>query len=103
MILVKNLPGHTPAEDLKELFSPFGILGRVVIPPSGISALIEFQEQQEAKAAFTKLAYKRVSVTFITVCVYCYLFYCVIALCVCYTAVYVYINNIYSFVRLHFI
>ncbi|XP_067929070.1 probable RNA-binding protein 19 isoform X2 [Watersipora subatra] len=59
VILVKNLPKKAAVEDLMELFSPFGILGKVVLPPSGITALVEFQEQQEAKAAFGKLAYKR--------------------------------------------
>ena len=61
MILVKNLPSRTTVDELNDTFKPFGLLGRVLLPPSGISALVEFQEPHEAKAAFTKLAYSKVS------------------------------------------
>ncbi|XP_031835387.2 putative RNA-binding protein 19 isoform X1 [Nomia melanderi] len=59
VILVKNLPAATPAQDLYQLFSPHGELGRVVMPPSGITALVEFLEPSEARKAFTKLAYTK--------------------------------------------
>lgn len=61
VILVKNLPSQTLREELEQLFEPFGTVGRVLLPPSGISALVEFQEPHEAKQAFSKLAYTRVS------------------------------------------
>ncbi|XP_078046896.1 putative RNA-binding protein 19 [Augochlora pura] len=59
VILVKNLPAETPARDLRQLFSQHGELGRVVLPPSGITALIEFLEPSEARKAFTRLAYTK--------------------------------------------
>lgn len=60
VILVKNMASKTTVEELKELFSRFGLVARIILPPSGISALVEFQESHEAKAAFTGLAYSKV-------------------------------------------
>lgn len=60
MILVKNLPAGVTASELEELFSPHGSLGRVLLPPSGLTAIIEFLEPTEAKRAFTRLAYSKV-------------------------------------------
>ncbi|XP_035911634.1 probable RNA-binding protein 19 [Anopheles stephensi] len=57
VILVKNLaPGCTVAA-LRQLFAPFGLLGRVVLPPSAVTAVIEFLDPSEARKAFKKLAY----------------------------------------------
>uniref|UniRef100_A0A182Q047 RRM domain-containing protein n=1 Tax=Anopheles farauti TaxID=69004 RepID=A0A182Q047_9DIPT len=57
VILVKNLaPGCTTAA-LRKLFAPFGILGRVVLPPSAVTAVVEFLDPSEARKAFKKLAY----------------------------------------------
>lgn len=36
VILVKNLPAATPAQEIRQLFARYGELGRVVMPPSGI-------------------------------------------------------------------
>lgn len=60
VILAKNLPAGTKAEELTEIFSKFGSLGRVILPPSGITAIIEYIEPYEAKQGFTKLAYTKV-------------------------------------------
>ena len=59
VILVKNLPFGTSQAELHKLFFPFGSLNRVVLPPAGISALVEFLEPLHAKAAFRKLAYTK--------------------------------------------
>lgn len=59
VILVKNLPAKTPPKDLHDVFGKFGILSRVVLPPWGVTALIEFQNPTEAKAAFRRLAYSK--------------------------------------------
>ncbi|KAM9359910.1 putative RNA-binding protein 19 [Symphorus nematophorus] len=59
VILVKNLPAGVMASELEELFSPHGSLGRVLLPPSGLTAIIEFLEPTEAKRAFTRLAYSK--------------------------------------------
>lgn len=61
MILVKNLPAGVEVSELDELFSRHGSLGRVLLPPSGLTAVIEFLEPTEAKRAFTRLAYSKVS------------------------------------------
>ncbi|KAK7475665.1 hypothetical protein BaRGS_00033091 [Batillaria attramentaria] len=58
-ILAKNLPSGTKQEELQEIFSKYGSITRVLLPPSGITAIIEFQEPSEAKRAFTKLAYTK--------------------------------------------
>lgn len=59
IILVKNLPAHTEARELKNIFEKFGVIGRIILPPGGISALIEFLEPSEARKAFTNLAYSK--------------------------------------------
>nr|XP_050028787.1 probable RNA-binding protein 19 [Dermacentor andersoni] len=59
VILVKNLPAKTPPKDLHNVFGKFGILTRVVLPPWGVTALIEFQDPTEARAAFRRLAYSK--------------------------------------------
>ena len=61
MILVKNLPFNTPCEELRNIFAPFGKVARLVLPPSGITALVEFFEPSQAKKAFQKLAYSKVN------------------------------------------
>ena len=59
VILVKNLPYGTLARELHDLFSQFGSLGQVVLPPAGISSLVEFLDPGNARAAFSKLAYSK--------------------------------------------
>uniref|UniRef100_A0A8D8PPT4 Probable RNA-binding protein 19 n=1 Tax=Cacopsylla melanoneura TaxID=428564 RepID=A0A8D8PPT4_9HEMI len=59
VILVKNLPYKTSPDELKALFEPFGDLGRVLIPPYGITGLVEFLHKAGAKAAFNALAYTK--------------------------------------------
>jgi multiple RNA-binding domain-containing protein 1 len=59
IILVKHIPHTTEESDLIELFGKFGDLGRVVLPPSRTIALVEFSHQNEAKAAFRKLAFSK--------------------------------------------
>ena len=57
VILVKNLPFGTTDAELHQLFQPFGPIGRLVLPPGGISALVEFTEALNARSAFKKLVY----------------------------------------------
>ncbi|XP_074640760.1 putative RNA-binding protein 19 [Tubulanus polymorphus] len=59
VILVKNLPAGTKHESIRDLFSKHGELGRVLIPPSGVTAIVEFLEPTEAKTAFRRLAYTK--------------------------------------------
>lgn len=62
VILVKNLPASTSVSELEVLFGKHGSLGRVLLPAGGITAIVEFLEPTEAKQAFTRLAYSKVSV-----------------------------------------
>ncbi|XP_014209588.1 probable RNA-binding protein 19 [Copidosoma floridanum] len=59
VILVKNLAAGTSVQEIREMFEKFGVLGRVVLPPTGITALVEFIEPFEARKAFNKLAYSK--------------------------------------------
>ncbi|XP_052894903.1 probable RNA-binding protein 19 [Anopheles moucheti] len=57
VILVKNLAPGCTKEALRKLFAPHGLLGRVVLPPSAVTAVIEYLDPSEARKAFKKLAY----------------------------------------------
>ena len=59
VILVKNFPYGTTREELGELFLPFGKLERLLMPPAGTIAIVQFRDITAARAAFTKLAFKR--------------------------------------------
>lgn len=59
VILAKNLPANTFLTEIQPLFAKFGLLGRIVLPPSGVTAIVEFLEPSEAKKAFSKLAYSK--------------------------------------------
>ncbi|CCK68414.1 RNA-binding ribosome biosynthesis protein MRD1 KNAG_0A07610 [Huiozyma naganishii CBS 8797] len=59
VILVKNFPFGTNIEELGELFLPFGKLERLLLPPAGTIAIVQYKDIPSARAAFTKLAYKR--------------------------------------------
>ncbi|OWA53427.1 putative RNA-binding protein 19 [Hypsibius exemplaris] len=57
VILVKNLPAGTKSEDLLKLFSEHGTVTSLVLPPAGITALVEMMDPAAAKKAFRGLAY----------------------------------------------
>ena len=86
--MAKNLPAGTTADELKAMFSKHGDLGRLVLPPTGVTgktkiyqnkkniyqtsscnifcnfyffviAIVEFLDPSEARTAFTKLAYTK--------------------------------------------
>ena len=61
-MLVKNLPARTKTEELQEVFSKYGTLGRVLMPPSGVTAIVEYLTPTEAKTGFTRLAYTKVTI-----------------------------------------
>ena len=60
VLLVKNLPPGTTTKELHDLFSQHGDLGRLLMPPFGITAIIEFVTATDARNAFTNLAYSKV-------------------------------------------
>merc|ERR1712130_862477 len=59
IILVKNLPSGALPSELRVKFERFGGLGRVVMPPSGVSALVEFSGSINAKKAFKGVTHSR--------------------------------------------
>lgn len=62
IILIKNLPNDTTEIELKEFIAKQKVDGgmkRFVMPEYGIACLIEFNERQEARDAFKKLAYRK--------------------------------------------
>jgi len=46
-------------EELRKLFEDFGQVIRVLMPPSGTIAIVEFAQPTHARAAFASLAYRR--------------------------------------------
>lgn len=59
VILVKNFPYGTSIEELRNEFQEHGQVVRVLMPPTGTIAIVQFANPSEAKSAFSKLAYRR--------------------------------------------
>lgn len=59
IIVLKNLPAETKPYELREMFAKHGELARIILPPAGITALVEFLEPFEARKAFRALAYTK--------------------------------------------
>ncbi|KAL9884461.1 putative RNA-binding protein 19 [Glossina fuscipes fuscipes] len=58
-ILVKNLPHDANINDLKLLFGTYGPISRFILPPTGVTAIVEYCDAGEARQAFKKLAYSK--------------------------------------------
>ena len=67
--LIKHLPAGTATDELSELFGKYGTIGRLLLPPQGLTAIIEYVDATEARAAFRALAYTKV--THSSYCKYC--------------------------------
>ncbi|KAK5992789.1 Multiple RNA-binding domain-containing protein 1 [Cladobotryum mycophilum] len=59
-ILVKNFPYGTTMEELRKMFEEAGPVLKVLMPPTGTTAIVQFAQANHAKAAFGKMAYRRV-------------------------------------------
>ncbi|KAK3800179.1 hypothetical protein RRG08_016286 [Elysia crispata] len=59
VILVKNLPAGVEGEELRGIFSKHGTVNRVLMPPSGITAIVEYLEPSEARKGFMKLNFSK--------------------------------------------
>lgn len=59
-VLVKNFSFETKATDLKILFETYGPVSRLLMPPSGTIAIVEFNHADDARSAFAGLAYRKV-------------------------------------------
>ncbi|PWY82857.1 pre-rRNA processing protein Mrd1 [Aspergillus heteromorphus CBS 117.55] len=58
-ILVKNFSYGVKTEEIRKLFDPFGQITRLLMPPSGTIAIVEFGRPDEAQKAFKSLAYRK--------------------------------------------
>ncbi|KHN80484.1 putative RNA-binding protein 19 [Toxocara canis] len=59
VIIVKNLPAGVELEELQRMFERHGPIKRALMPPQGISAIIEMANVVDARKAFAALAYSR--------------------------------------------
>ncbi len=60
VVLVKNFSFETKVTDLKNLFETYGPVSRLLMPPSGTIAIVEFNHADDARSAFAGLAYRKV-------------------------------------------
>lgn len=58
-ILVKNIPHGTSQDELRRLFEEHGTLKKFLMPPAGLTAIVEFSSSMQAKSAFGSLAYRK--------------------------------------------
>lgn len=60
VMIVKNLPSNVDRSELLQLFeSTGGRVSSVILPPNGLTALVEMEEPVQAKLAFKRLAYSK--------------------------------------------
>lgn len=59
VMIVKNLPSSTNKFELNELFERYGKISQIIMPPKGLTAIVEMEEAVDAKIAFKKIAYSR--------------------------------------------
>lgn len=59
VILIKNFPYGTTQEEITKMFGEFGELRRVLMPPAGTIAIVEFVQAPIARAAYSSMAYRR--------------------------------------------
>lgn len=58
-ILVKNVPHGVTPDELRKLFEEHGSVNKFLMPPTGMTAIIEFSNAAEAKTAFMSLSYRK--------------------------------------------
>lgn len=58
-ILVKNFPYGTKPDELQRMFEVYGTIRRLLMPPSGTIAIVDFVQPDHARSAFGGLAYRK--------------------------------------------
>ncbi|KAF1831588.1 RNA-binding domain-containing protein [Decorospora gaudefroyi] len=58
-ILVKNVPHGVTSDELRKLFEELGTVTKFLMPPTGMTAIIEFSNVAQAKTAFMSLSYRK--------------------------------------------
>ncbi|VEU21330.1 DEKNAAC102569 [Brettanomyces naardenensis] len=59
VILVKNFLHGTTREEIGERFAQYGKLDRILMPPAGTIAIVEFRDAPSGRTAFNKQSFKR--------------------------------------------
>lgn len=59
MLLVKNIPYGTDVTLLTGLFEPHGAIRRLLLPPAGTLAVVEYENEDDAARAFRAVNYRR--------------------------------------------
>jgi multiple RNA-binding domain-containing protein 1 len=59
VILAKNISSDCSEIEIFDLFQKYGQIGRLVFPPSGMIAIVEYLASNDAKSAFRHLSYKK--------------------------------------------
>lgn len=60
-LLVKNFKYDTKAQELRNLFAQSGDVKRILMPPGGTIAIVEFANAMQAKSAFSALAFRKLN------------------------------------------
>ncbi|OAL47314.1 RNA-binding domain-containing protein [Pyrenochaeta sp. DS3sAY3a] len=58
-LLVKNVPHGVTPDELRKLFEEHGTVTRFLMPPTGMTAIIQYSNVAEAKTAFMSLSYRK--------------------------------------------
>ncbi|KAH8622419.1 multiple RNA-binding domain-containing protein 1 [Alternaria alternata] len=58
-ILVKNIPHGVTADELRKMFEEHGTVTKFLMPPTGMTAIVEFSNVAQAKTAFMSLSYRK--------------------------------------------
>ena len=58
-ILVKNIPHSVTSEEVRKMFEEHGKTSRFLMPPTGMTAIVEFSHAAQAKTAFASLSYRK--------------------------------------------
>jgi multiple RNA-binding domain-containing protein 1 len=58
-ILVKNIPHGVTSNELRKMFEEHGTLTKFLMPPTGMTAIVEFSNIAEAKSAFMSVSYRK--------------------------------------------
>uniref|UniRef100_A0A915PXN7 RRM domain-containing protein n=1 Tax=Setaria digitata TaxID=48799 RepID=A0A915PXN7_9BILA len=59
VIIVKNLTAKVDTDELKRMFARHGPVKQILMPPEGVTAIVEMENSVDAQKAFTALAYSR--------------------------------------------
>ncbi|EOA91226.1 Multiple RNA-binding domain-containing protein 1 [Exserohilum turcicum] len=58
-ILIKSIPHGVTPDELRKLFEEHGTVTKFLMPPTGLTAIVEFANVAQAKTAFMSLSYRK--------------------------------------------